>query len=293
MTARPATNGGDGKQPGILYLVPTPIGNLADITLRALEVLSKVSRVLAEDTRHTGHLLTHHKISTPLWSLTEHNVSKRLEQVMEELAAGRDLALVSDAGMPLVCDPGLPLVQEVIRRDWPLSVLPGACAPVTALAASGFAGDSFIFEGFLPKKSGQRVARLQKSMQENRTIVLFESPHRLLDLLKELTTLLPAGRQVVVAREMTKLYESYHRGDAATLLQHFQDEPPRGEIVVVIEGGEGIPASPEEVDEQLRSLLPTLGTREAARQVALQCGLSRSQVYQRALALTREEGQEG
>lgn len=286
MTAEPVAKVGDGNLPGTLYLVPTPIGNLGDITIRALEILGRVSRILAEDTRHTGILLRHHHIATPQLSLTEHNVSKRLAWILEELAAGRDLAVVSDAGMPLVCDPGLPVVREVAARGWPVIALPGPCAPVTALAASGFAGDAFVFEGFLPKKPGQRQTRLALLARESRTVIFFESPHRLQAVLEELVPLLEEQRQVVVARELTKLYENYHRGNARTLADHFRDHPPRGEIVVLL-AGQTTPVTAEgAVAQLLDQWLPELGIAETVRRVARQTGLPRSQVY--GLALNKQ-----
>lgn len=219
---------------GRVILVPTPIGNLGDITLRALEVLRGADRIACEDTRRTAPLLAHHGISgKPLVSLHEHNESRRAPELVAAARAGETVAVVTDAGMPGISDPGYRLVQACIESGTPCEVLPGPSAVVTALIGSGFPCHAFHFGGFLSVKSGKRRAALAAAIESGETGIFFESPHRLLSTLEILAEIHPDAR-VCVARELTKKFETYHRGTAAELLDHFRGHPPKGEIVLLV-----------------------------------------------------------
>lgn len=216
-----------------LFLVPTPIGNLADMTLRAIDVLRSVDTILAEDTRHTGKLLRHHHITTPLRSFHQHNEHKELPKVIALLRAGRSVALVTDAGTPGISDPGFLLVRACVKEHIGFECLPGATALIPALILSGFPTDRFAFEGFLPAKKG-RLTRLHVLSREERTLVFYESPHRLLKTLTDLNAHLGRSRQAVVCREISKLHEDVERGTLVELIDHFKKNEPRGEIVIVV-----------------------------------------------------------
>ena len=218
-----------------LYLVPTPIGNLQDITLRAINVLKEVDVILAEDTRTSGKLLKHLEINKPLRSYHIHNEHQRLASLVEELTNGTTMALVSDAGTPAISDPGFLLVRECLKHDVKIECLPGPTAFVPALVKSGFATDRFVFEGFLPHKKG-RQTRLLQIADEQKTVVLYESPHRLVKMLKQLEELLAPERKVSISRELTKIYEETVTGTPTELLAHFEKGTIKGEIVIVIEG---------------------------------------------------------
>jgi len=221
-----------GLIPG-LHLVATPIGNLADITLRALAVLKSVDVIACEDTRHSGRLLSHHGIRNRLISLNEHNEARRIPELIAHLQQGGSIALISDAGMPTVSDPGQRLTQSVIAAGLRVEGIPGPSAVLTALAASGLPTVPFHFGGFLPHKKGQRLTELTAALQRNCTSVYFESPYRLVDTLQMLAETLPEHR-VVVARELTKKFEEFQRGPAQNVLLHYQAKPPKGEITLVI-----------------------------------------------------------
>lgn len=219
----------------VLYLVPTPIGNLDDITLRAIKVLQSVDVILAEDTRTSGVLLRHLEISKPLQSYHIHNEHKVLQQLVERMQKGERMALISDAGTPAISDPGFLLVRECLKSDLKIECLPGATAFVPALVKSGLPNDRFIFEGFLPHKKG-RHTRLQQLADETRTMVFYESPHRLLKMLGQLAEVLGNDRQASVSRELTKLYEETVNGTLEEITQHFDGKKIKGEIVVVVAG---------------------------------------------------------
>jgi 16S rRNA (cytidine1402-2'-O)-methyltransferase len=219
----------------MLYVVATPIGNLSDVTLRALEVLRAVDVVAAEDTRHSGLLLKHFGIKKPFVSYHEHNEAARTEELIDRLAAGENVALITDAGTPGLSDPGLRLIRECIKRELPFTVVPGPSAILIALLGSGFSTDTFSFHGFLPVKSGQRERELRAAAERTETAIFFESPYRLLKTLAACSELMPQ-RQLCVARELTKKFEEFRRGKAAELLAHYQARPPKGEIVLVISG---------------------------------------------------------
>jgi 16S rRNA (cytidine1402-2'-O)-methyltransferase len=219
----------------MLSVVATPIGNLGDITLRALEALKSADVVAAEDTRHSGILLKHYGIKKPLLSYHEHNEAMRTAQLIEQIAEGKNVALITDAGMPGFSDPGARLLRECIKRDLPFTIIPGASAIVTALAGSGFSMDSFCFRGFLPVKSGRRERELRAAVPRDGTTIFFESPYRLLKTLAACVEIM-ADRQLCVARELTKKFEEFRRGTPAHLLAHYQTRPPKGEIVLLIAG---------------------------------------------------------
>jgi len=227
---------GSCAEAGTLYVVSTPIGNLEDITLRALHILQSVDVIAAEDTRHTRKLLTHHGISRPLLSYHDHNEVMQAPRLLALLQEGKSVALVTDAGTPGIADPAYYLLQALLPHAIPIVPIPGPTAALAALAVSGLPMDRFVFEGFLPVKSGRRRQRLEALAGETRTIVLYESPHRLLRLLQELVTHLGAERRLVGARELTKRFEEVTRGTTATLLETFQERSIRGEFTLVIAG---------------------------------------------------------
>jgi len=218
-----------------LYLVPTPIGNLADITLRALEILKSVDTILAEDTRTSGFLLKHYQISKPLQSFHIFNEHKTLSGLIARMKNGEVMALISDAGTPGISDPGFLLVREALKAELVVDCLPGATALIPALVKSGFPTDRFVFEGFLPHKKGRQTL-LKKLAEEDRTIVLYESPHRLLKTLEQIIEFFGAERNVSVSRELTKLHEETFTGNVKDVLMHFSTKEVKGEIVIVIDG---------------------------------------------------------
>jgi 16S rRNA (cytidine1402-2'-O)-methyltransferase len=216
-----------------LFIVPTPIGNLEDITLRAIRVLKEADIVLAEDTRTTRKLFSHYQINTRLQAYHIFNEHQKTIELAERIKAGEVTALVSDAGTPSISDPGFMLVRACIERNIPVECLPGATALIPALVASGFPSDKFCFEGFLPHKKGRKT-RLNLLAEESRSIILYESPHRILKTLQELRQIMGDERRCSVSRELSKIYEETVRGTFAELIMHFSNKPPRGEMVVVI-----------------------------------------------------------
>ncbi|MCK5580071.1 MAG: 16S rRNA (cytidine(1402)-2'-O)-methyltransferase [Candidatus Omnitrophica bacterium] len=220
----------------MLYIVSTPIGNLKDITLRAIETLKEVDLIAAEDTRHTRILTKHYGIDTPLTSYFEHNKFKKADYLVGKLKEGLDVALVTDAGTPGISDPGYRLIQLARQQGVEITVVPGACALVAALCLSGLPSDSFIFTGFLPVKSGARKRKLETFKDEKRTIIFYESPHRIIKTLKDIEEVLD-NPQVVCAREITKKFEEVKRGHAADLVLQFEEKKPKGEFVVLLNLG--------------------------------------------------------
>jgi len=272
----------------MLFLVSTPIGNLEDMTFRAIRVLKEVDLVACEDTRHSRKLLQHFGITTRLTSFYEHNERDKGEKLLAELKAGKKVALISDAGTPAISDPGYRLVRRCHAEGIEVSIVPGAQAAVSALAVSGLPTDRFAFEGFLPQKAGARRARLEELARETRTLVFYEAPHRLAASLKDLATL-ASEREVVVVRELTKLHEEICRGTAAELAHRWQQEKVRGEIVLLI--GPAAEAGPEvDLETALRAALEAGEPIKAvSRELAKVYGMSGSEVYARALTL-REGG---
>ena len=219
----------------MLYIVATPIGNLGDITLRGLDVLKSIDRIAAEDTRRSGMLLKHFGIKKPFISYHEHNEATRTPELVQRLARGENVALITDAGLPGLSDPGLRLIRECIKRELPFTIVPGPSSILTALLGSGFSTDKFSFRGFLPVKSGQRERELRAAAERDETAIFFESPYRLTKTLSVCSDIMP-DRQLCVARELTKKFEEFRRGTASELLAHYQVHPPKGEIVLVISG---------------------------------------------------------
>ncbi|AZJ32924.1 16S rRNA (cytidine1402-2'-O)-methyltransferase [Tenacibaculum mesophilum] len=218
-----------------LYLVPTPIGNLEDITLRALNILKEVDYILAEDTRTSGKLLKHYDIATPMQSHHMHNEHKTVETIVKRLQSGETFALISDAGTPAISDPGFLLTRACVQNDIEVKCLPGATAFVPALVNSGLPNDKFVFEGFLPVKKG-RQTRLQFLAEETRTMIFYESPHKLLKTLANFAEYFGEDRQISVSRELTKLFEETKRGSVKEVLSYYTEKPAKGEIVIVVEG---------------------------------------------------------
>lgn len=218
-----------------LYIVPTPIGNLEDITFRALQVLKNVNVILAEDTRNSGKLLKHFQINTPMQSHHKFNEHQTLNGVIQQINNGQDIALISDAGTPAISDPGFLLVRECIRQNIDVECLPGATAFVPALVNSGLPNERFVFEGFLPDKKGKQT-RLKSIENESRTMIFYVSPYKLVKILQDFISYLGEERQASVSRELSKIYEETQRGSLLELHTHYQNNPPKGEIVLVIEG---------------------------------------------------------
>lgn len=218
-----------------LYLIPTPIGNLGDVTLRALDTLKKVDTILAEDTRTSGFLLKHYEISKPLQSFHIFNEHKALAGLIQRMQQGEVMALISDAGTPGISDPGFLLVREVLKANLKVDCLPGATALIPALVKSGFPTDRFVFEGFLPHKKGRQTL-LKRLAEEDRTIILYESPHRLLKTLEQLIEFFGPERKVSVSRELTKMHEETFTGSVQEVHQYFSTKDVKGEIVLVIDG---------------------------------------------------------
>jgi 16S rRNA (cytidine1402-2'-O)-methyltransferase len=265
-----------------LFIAPTPLGNLEDITLRALRILREVRLIAAEDTRTTRILLDHYEIKTPLTSYHEHNKLTKLDTIFEALAAG-DVALVSDAGTPGISDPGFELIREAIARGINIVPLPGPSAIVTALVASGLPTDGYVYLGFLPRKAKAVRDALAEIASERRTLVAYESPHRLTDTLAAIIEVL-GDRPVAVARELTKMFEEIRRGAASEVLAHYQAQEPRGEITLIIGGtagrAEDQPWDEDRVREALRERLGAGDTRrQAAKMVAAESGWSTRDLY--------------
>ncbi|MDP2089195.1 MAG: 16S rRNA (cytidine(1402)-2'-O)-methyltransferase [Flavobacteriaceae bacterium] len=218
-----------------LYLVPTPIGNLEDITLRAIRILKEVDLILAEDTRTSGKLLKHFEIATPMQSHHMHNEHQMVDKIIEKLKNGQSIAIISDAGTPGISDPGFLLTRACLLNDLEIECLPGATALIPALVNSGFPSDRFIFEGFLPLKKGRQTRFLQLA-EESRTMIFYESPHKLLKTLKDFTAYFGAERNISVSRELTKMYEETVRGTVTEVTQYFEKKAPKGEFVLVVKG---------------------------------------------------------
>lgn len=221
----------------MLYVVGTPIGNLNDITIRALQILKEADLIATEDTRHSGNLLRHFEIRKPLLSYHEHNEARRAVELVERLATGEKVALITDAGMPGLSDPGARLIRKCIEGDLPFTIVPGVSAITTALVGSGFQIERFCYRGFLPVKSGQRERELRAAAERPETTVFFESPHRIAKTLTACDELMP-GRMACVARELTKKFEEFRRGSAAELLAHYTAHPAKGEITLLVAGTE-------------------------------------------------------
>ncbi len=265
---------------GTLYLVSTPIGNLEDITLRAIRILGEVKLIAAEDTRHTHKLLAHYQINTPTLSYHEHNKLSRLDQVLRALGEG-DVALVSDAGTPALNDPGYELVQAAIQAGFPVSPIPGPSAPLAALVSSGLPTDSFLYLGYLPRKSAERRKLLAKILEFSFTLVFLETPHRLVNSLADILETL-GDRPVCLARELTKLHEEIWRGKLSEAIQSYQEQAPRGEYTLIV-GGKKETAQEFSEQQILQAILDGLkrGAPHAqlAAELALRSGWPRRTIY--------------
>ncbi|HEX7027369.1 MAG TPA: 16S rRNA (cytidine(1402)-2'-O)-methyltransferase [Gammaproteobacteria bacterium] len=281
---------------GTLYVVATPIGNLGDMTARALEILQLVNFIAAEDTRHSKNLLQHFGIDKPLISLHEHNERQRVEEIVRRLRAGDNVALISDAGTPLLSDPGYVLVARAREEGLPVTPVPGPSAITAALSASGLPTDRFLFAGFTPAKSQARRETLRELAAQNCTVVLFESSHRILDLLEDLTAVLEetagdAERRAVIARELTKRFETFLSGTPQELLSALQNDPDqqRGEFVVLLQGAPRKTGGDAEALRQcLEVLLEELPVKQAANLAAKLTGAKRNAAYQMALDMQRK-----
>ncbi len=277
-------------QQGTLYLVATPIGNLEDISLRALRILKEVDLIACEDTRHTGRLLQHYGIATPRESHHEHNEESHTRRLLALLRQGRNVALVSDAGTPLLSDPGYTLVSACRKADIPVAAIPGPCAAVAALSSSGLATDSFLFAGFLPSRKGPRRKRLEEIASIPATLVFYEAPHRLPASLRDMIEIL-GDRKASLARELTKIHEEWLYGTLQAILADLQGRTQlRGEITLIVE--RGTPASipvpealPDSIARQLEEEMQKSGTsrKEALRAVARSRGISRKEAYRKLL----------
>jgi 16S rRNA (cytidine1402-2'-O)-methyltransferase len=278
---------------GSLFIVATPIGNLQDMTPRALEVLSRVGLIAAEDTRHSGRLLQHFGIATPTTACHDHNERDKSARLVERMLAGEDMALISDAGTPLISDPGYHLVRAAREAGVRVCPIPGPCALVAALSAAGLPSDRFAFEGFLPAKASGRRQRLQALAAEPRTWMLYEAPHRLLECLEDMRDILGPERQVVLARELTKTFETIRGAPVGELVEWVRSDSDqqRGECVLVVEA---VPARDEEAgldpeaERVLDVLLKELPVKQAAALAAKITGQKKNRLYQLALAKTAE-----
>lgn len=269
---------------GLLYIVATPIGNLEDITLRALRVLKEVDLIAAEDTRHTQTLLRHYGINTPLTSYHEHNERSKAPSLVERLTKGENIALVSDAGTPAISDPGYRLVVEAVRNSIQIIPIPGASALAAALSAGGVPTARFAFEGFLPAKKQERKTTLEALKREARTLVFYEAPHRLKESLSDILQIF-GDREIVIARELTKLHEEFLRGAASALIERLAERAVKGEVTILVHGSAG---EPEISEDQLRAEIVRLiesgsGVKEIAETLSARHGLAKREIYRLGL----------
>lgn len=285
-----------GGKRGMLYIVATPIGNLEDLSPRAVKVLSSVAVIAAEDTRHSGRLLEHLGISKPMIALHDHNERDRVQNILGQLLDGADVALISDAGTPLISDPGYVLVREARAAGVQVSPIPGPCALVAALSAAGLPTDRFLFVGFLPAKRAGRRAVLDELRKEVATLVFYESPHRILSTVLDISEVMGVQREVVLGREITKTFETFYSGEAADVHAALTEDPhgSRGEFVVMVKGAEkaeaGLMSGELDVDHLLGLLMAELPLKKAAKIASGVSGLSKNELYQRALELKDSEG---
>jgi len=274
-------------EPGHLYIVATPIGNKDDITLRALSVLKQVDLVAAEDTRHTAKLFSLHQIKNQLISYHEHNKKERMPLLISRLKSGAAIALVSNAGTPTVSDPGYYLVKTAIEKGIPVVPIPGVSAMVAALSVSGLPTNAFVFIGFLDRKKQKRMKQIERFKYEGRTVILYESPRRMLSLLQELTEVI-GNRHCVLSREMTKIYEEFIRGSFSEILTALKDRPGiKGECTLLIAGGEDEPISMEAVRDEIKTALAIsdISSSDLSKALAKKIGISKKIVYKEILKL--------
>lgn len=279
------------QKDGILYVVATPIGNLHDFSQRAVTLLQQVDRIAAEDTRHSASLLKHYSITKPMLSLHNFNERDRVEQILAYLAQGESIALISDAGTPLISDPGYHLVKAVRLAGHRVVPLPGACALIAALSASGLPTDRFVFEGFLPAKAEARRQHLTALLVEPRTLVFYEAPHRLLVTLESMVAVFGGDREVVVARELTKVYESIIQCSLSDMLAYYvsHENECRGEVVILLAGAPETAKNTEaETDRVLAILLDELPLKQAAALTAKITGGRKNEIYEKALKINKQ-----
>ena len=271
--------------PGTLYIVATPIGNLEDMTYRAVRILGEVDLVAAEDTRHSLKLLTHFNISKPLTSYFDHNQQFKGERILDSLRRGKNVALISDAGTPCVSDPGFQLVRDAVAEKIRVIPVPGPCAAIASLSASGLPSDLFTFAGFPPSRQGKRRTFLTGLTGFPGTLVLYEAPHRLVATLRDMLAVM-GERQIVVARELTKIYEELIRGTVSEVMAAVSQGKVRGEVVIVVAPGESLEQDVEPLDRLLLRLMGQgLSVKDASRKAADIQGVSRNEVYNEALRL--------
>ena len=278
-------------KPGTLYVVATPIGNLEDISYRAVRVLKEADLIACEDTRHTAKLLHHYGIGKPTVSYHEHNEAARAEELVTKLIAGLNVAQVSDAGMPGISDPGYRVIKLAIERGVPVVPIPGASALVAALAASGLPTNSFQFLGFLPARSGERRTLLESVRDAQQTTVVYETPHRIAETMKDIVELLGAERPVVLARELTKVHEEFIRGSAAQVLQRAQEHELKGEITLLVGKRAEQQTAPRDIAQRLEELMREQKLEESAalKVLAKQQGISKSEVYRELQRVKRKK----
>ncbi|HSH36943.1 16S rRNA (cytidine(1402)-2'-O)-methyltransferase [Schnuerera sp.] len=273
---------------GILYICPTPIGNLEDITIRTIRILKEVDLIAAEDTRHTIKLLNHYDIKKSLISYHEHNKKVKGEQLIDKLKAGQKIGLVTDAGMPGISDPGEDIIRMCIQNEIEVVVLPGPTASIAALVLSGLSTKKFVFEGFLPSKKKERIKELERLKHETRTIILYEAPHRLLALLKDMEKIL-GNRQISISRELTKIHEETFRGDVVEGIEQFESQKPRGEFVLIIKGSEIKEKNIFEntsIKEHIKIYMEEgLSKKDAVKKVAQVRDISKNLVYKESIEI--------
>ena len=289
--ATPPLNDSAPAGPVALYVVATPIGNLGDLSARALATLKAVNAIACEDTRVTGGLLHRFAIETPMLAYHDHNAERMRPQIIARLLAGESFALVSDAGTPLISDPGYKLVKDCVDNSIAVVPIPGPSAPLTALMAAGLPTDRFYFGGFLPAKTKARREVLADVVGLKATLVFFESPHRVDATLTDMAAVL-GDRQAAIGRELTKLHEEFRRGSLSILAQHYGQTTTKGEIVILVTGAPDVDSGPSiDIDSALRDAMTTLSLRDAADAVAKISGAARREVYARALALSKERSE--
>ena len=275
-----------------LFVVATPIGHLDDMTFRAIDILKSVSIVAAEDTRQSAQLFKHYNISTPLTACHDHNESNKIEQLIETLQSGKNVALISDAGTPLISDPGFKLVRAAQEHGIRVTPVPGACAAIAALSAVGLPSDRFSFEGFLSSKSSQRIGQLEKLKDETQTLIFYEAPHRILDCVKDMVAIFGEDRPVGFAREITKTFETIKKMTLKELVTFIEKDhhQQKGEIVLVVGGNpEHKDLDQEKMDQLLTRLLQDLSVKVASQLAADLTGVKKKVAYQRALDLNQDQ----
>ena len=272
---------------GKLYVCPTPIGNLEDITLRTLRILKEVDIIACEDTRHSLRLLNHYEIKKPLTSYHEHNIKEKGPELIKKIIDGKNIAVISDAGMPGISDPGAHLIKLAIEEDILIEVLPGPSASITALVVSGLNTDKFVFEGFLPSKKRDRIKALENISKEKRTIIFYESPHRIINFLDDILSTL-GNREIAVCREITKLHEEIFRGNVSAALKRFTDGDIKGEFVIILEGNTEIELIEVNIEEELiRHIDKGMSKKEAVKLVSEENKIPKNIVYAESLKISK------